>query len=179
MGDDTLNGGANNDTLRGGADNDTLIGAAGNDLVFGDAGNDIFTYTIGDGIDAVDGGAGSDTLNIIGTATANVLDVIFDATSITQFEGGTVTGVEAINANLNAGNDTLTYAGTTAAVTVNLATSSASGFASITSIETVVGGSGNDHADRQCRCRQPARRRRQRHPRWRSRQRRPRRWSRR
>ena len=42
------------------------------------------------------------------------------------------------------GTDTLTYAGTTADVTVNLATGTASGFASIAGIENVTGGSGND-----------------------------------
>jgi serralysin len=49
-----------------------------------------------------------------------------------------------VNTNLLTGVDTLTYAGTTANVTVNLATSTASGFAVITSIENVTGGSGND-----------------------------------
>ena len=143
-GNDTLLGGAGTDTLNGGDGADTLIGGIGNDVLNGGLGNDTFTYTFGDGADTVAGGAGFDTLNIIGTTGNNVLDVIFNGTSITNFEGGTITGVEAINADLLAGTDTLTYAGTTANVTVNLATSSASGFASITGIENVVGGSGND-----------------------------------
>ena len=143
-GDDTLDGGTGNDTLDGGADNDTLIGGAGNDILLGGTGNDTFTYTFGNGADTVDGGGDTDTLNIIGTTGNNTLDVIFDGTSITNFEGGTVTGVEAINADLLDGTDTLTYAGTTADIVVNLATGAASGFASITGIENVTGGSGND-----------------------------------
>ena len=104
----------------------------------------MFTYTIGDGADAVDGGADGDTLNIFGTAAGSTLDVIFDGTLITNFEGGTVTGVETINADTLGGTDRLSYAGTTADVTVNLSTGSASGFASIANIENVTGGSGND-----------------------------------
>ena len=143
-GDDTLLGLGGIDTLIGGLGNDTLIGGAGNDSLSGGAGLDTFTYTIGDGADAVDGGADGDTLNIFGTAAGSTLDVIFDGTLITNFEGGTVTGVEAINADTLGGTDRLSYAGTTADVTVNLSTGSASGFASIANIENVTGGSGND-----------------------------------
>ena len=83
-------------------------------------------------------------MNIIGTNGANTLDVVWNGTSITQFEGGTVTGVEAINANLGGGTDTLSYAASTAGVTVNLLTSTASGLGPITSIENVTGSSLGD-----------------------------------
>jgi Ca2+-binding RTX toxin-like protein len=51
-----------------------------------------------------------------------------------------------VSADLLAGTDTLSYAGTTAAsaVTVNLATGTASGFTTIAGIENVTGGQGND-----------------------------------
>ena len=75
----------------GGGGNDTLIGGAGNDTLSGGAGNDTINYTFGDGADTVDGGAGLDTLNILGTAANNTLNVIFNGTAITNFEGGTVT----------------------------------------------------------------------------------------
>jgi Ca2+-binding RTX toxin-like protein len=58
--------------------------------------------------------------------------------------GGTLAGVEAVTANLGDGIDTLTYAGSTEAVTVDLGAGTASGFASVAAIENVVGGSGND-----------------------------------
>ena len=143
-GNDTLNGEAGNDTLDGGADDDTVRGGAGNDILAGGSGNDIFEYIIGDGADSVNGGSDSDTLNIVGTADANQLDVIFNGTSIIQFELGTVTGVEAMAADLLGGADRLSYAGTTVGVEVNLSGGTASGFSTIAGIENVTGGSGAD-----------------------------------
>src|SRR5262249_38334797 len=63
---------------------------------------------------------------------------------LTTVEGGTVTDVEAVSADLLGGTDTLTYGATTAAVTVDLAASSATGFIKIANIENVTGGVGND-----------------------------------
>ena len=143
-GDDTINAGGGADILIGGLGNDTLIGGTGNDSMSGGAGLDTFTYTFGDGADAVDGGANLDSLNISGTAGANTLDVIFDGLALTNFEGGTVTGVELITADLLAGADRLSYAGTTEGVAVDLAAGTASGFTSIAGIENVTGGSGAD-----------------------------------
>jgi len=65
------------------------------------------------------------------------------------FDGSSVVNVENIFADLLAGVDTLTYdpaggAVTTADVNVNLRNGTASGFASITGIENVVTGSGDD-----------------------------------
>ena len=96
------------------------------------------------GADTVQGGTGADTLNITGTAGHNVLDVVYDGTALTTFEGGTVTQVEAVTANLLDGTDTLSYIGTSAAVTVDLTAGTASGFTTIASIENVVGGTGAD-----------------------------------
>ena len=143
-GNDTLNGEAGNDTLDGGADDDTLRGGAGNDILAGGFGTNIFQYVIGDGADTVNGANGTDTLDIQGTAGTNQLDVIFNGTSIDQFELGTVAGVETIVADLLGGADRLSYAGSTAAVEVNLTAGTASGFASIAGIENATGGSGAD-----------------------------------
>ena len=143
-GNDTINAGANTDTVSGGAGDDTLTGGTGNDILNGGAGLDTFIYNLGDGADTVDGGADTDTLNIIGTALGSTLDVIWNGTLITSFEGGTVAGVETINADMAGGTDRLSYAGTTEGVTVDLTAGNASGFASITNIENVTGGSGAD-----------------------------------
>src|SRR6185503_12359806 len=131
----TGTGNASNNVITGGGGDDTLSGLGGNDTLNG-----------GDNNDTLNGGAGDDTLSIAPAAAASTdeLDVVFNGTSITSVEGGSVTGVEFVNANLNGGNDTLLYTGSTAAVSVNLATGSASGFASIANIENVTGGSGND-----------------------------------
>jgi Ca2+-binding RTX toxin-like protein len=144
-GNDTLNGGAGADVLLGGGGNDNLTGGTGNDVMSGGSGNDTFAYTIGDGTDTVDGGAADvDRLNILGTNVANTLDVLWDGSSITSFEGGTVTGVEQVAVDLLGGTDTLSYAGSTSSVTVNLAAPSASGFVTIAGIENVTGGNAGD-----------------------------------
>ena len=146
--DDLLDGGAGDDLINAGMGNDTLTGSAGNDTLNGEAGNDTFTYTMGTGVDTVNGGSGFDTLNITGTAGNDTLDVIYNGTALTSVEGGAVTGVEAVTTDLLGqpvgGSDALSYAGTTAAVTVNLTAGIASGFGSIANIENVTGGSGND-----------------------------------
>lgn len=154
-GADTLNGGAGNDflfgeagadTLNGDANDDTLNGGAGDDAVNGGAGNDMIQYTIGDGSDTMNGGADNDTLAIVGATGDDVLDVRYNGTRIITVEGGGVTNVEVINANLGGGSDTLNYSTTVAAVAiaVNLTTGVASGMNTLTSIENVTGGAGND-----------------------------------
>jgi Ca2+-binding RTX toxin-like protein len=161
-GNDTIDGGTGNDTINGGAGDDVLIGGAGNDTIIGDVGNDTITggtgtdiidaglgddvikYTIGDGADTVNAGAGNDTLIITGTTGNNTLNVVFNGSVLTGVGGGTLAGVETVKADLLGGTDTLSYGATTAAVTVNLATGAASGFASIAGIENVTGGAGAD-----------------------------------
>lgn len=143
-GANTINGNSGNDIILAGDGNDTIVGGDGDDRLFGEAGNDTFTYAIGNGIDTVDGGTDADVLNITGTGSAQTLDVIYDGTSLTDFEGGTIVNVESVNANLGGGTDTLSYAGTTAPIAADLATGTASGFAAIASIEGVSGGSGAD-----------------------------------
>jgi len=143
-GNDTLSSGGGADTLLGGLGDDTLHGGAGADVVHGDAGNDTITYAMGDGADTVDGGVGTDTLAISGTAGNDTLHVVFDGTSLTGVENGSVTGVEAVTASMLGGTDTVSYAGSTAGVTVDLGTGHASGFTSISGIENVTGGAGAD-----------------------------------
>ena len=143
-GNDILNGGNGTDTLNGGIGADTLNGGNGNDIVNGGAGNDTILFTIGEEIDTVDGGGDTDTLVITGTAAADTLRVVFNGTALTQFQGGAISNVESVTADLLGINDTLNYGITAADVTVNLATGTASGFTSITNIENVTGGSGAD-----------------------------------
>ncbi|MEJ5989219.1 peroxidase family protein [Ramlibacter sp. PS3R-8] len=142
-GDDTLTGDAGGDAIDGGAGNDALTGGAGADQIRGGAGDDTIEYTLGDGADDVDGGADTDRLNIRGTALSDTLSVVLAAGLITQFDGSRVANVESVVADLLGDSDTLSYAGTTEAITVDLA-GTASGFTSITGIENAAGGSGND-----------------------------------
>jgi len=145
-GDDAISTGDLADVLLGGAGNDTLTGGTGNDTVRGGAGNDTINYTVDShGVDSVDGGADTDTLVLTSGSGNQTLTVVFDGVSITGFEGGTVTNVESVTANLGAGaGDVLLYESTSAAVTVNLALGTASGFSSIAGIENVRSDGGAD-----------------------------------
>ena len=153
-GNDTLNGKAGDDTLFGQDESDTLIGNGGNDdltggddddTINGGVGDDTIRYTLGDDEDTVDGGANIDTLVITGTGASETLDVVFNGTALTKFEGGTVVNVESVLADLLAGtNDALDYNGTTVGVTVDLGAGTASGFTQILNIENALGGAGAD-----------------------------------
>jgi Ca2+-binding RTX toxin-like protein len=143
--DTLMSGGSGNDVLIGGNGADTIYGGSGTDTIVGGAGDDIIHYVVGDGADSVDGGADADTLNILGTSGNNVLDVVFNGSVITAVAGGSVVNVETITADLLGGTDTLSFgAATTVGVAIDLGAGTASGFTSITGIENVTGGSGND-----------------------------------
>jgi Ca2+-binding RTX toxin-like protein len=145
-GNDAISSGDLADVLLGGAGNDTLTGGTGNDTVRGGAGNDTINYTVDShGADVVDGGADADTLVLTSGSGDQILNVTFNGTSITAFEGGTLTNVESVTANLGAGSgDVLLYESTPGGVTVNLALGTASGFAAIAGIENVRSNGGAD-----------------------------------
>ena len=130
-GNDSITGAAGTNRLEGGAGNDTLSGGAGIDTLLGQGGNDTFSYTTGDGNDAlVDGGDGIDTLNITGNAAANTLNVVYNGTTITSIAAtvASLINVENVTADLLGGTDVLNYGTTTANVSVNLGAHTASGF---------------------------------------------------
>lgn len=108
--------------LRGGAEDDKLEGGAGHDDIEGGGGNDALTGRGGD--DRLIGGAGDDTLN--GGPGADTID------------GG----------DNDANGDTLSYAGSSAAVRVNLGRNEYSGGDAqgdmVTGIENVIGSSQDD-----------------------------------
>ena len=141
-------GGAGNDTIFGNDNANIISGAGGNDDLSGGAGNDTFNYTVGDGVDIIDGGDDTDTLAVSGTTGDDTIDVTVNGLgAITVIEGMTPTTVESYTvdglANGAAG-DTLSYAGSSSGVTVNLSLGSATGFTSIAGIENVIGGSFDD-----------------------------------
>lgn len=120
----TLNGSTNATVTVGGTAEDTirnienLIGGSGNDQLTGDSLDNVLTGAAGN--DTLKGGAGNDTL--IGGAGADRLD------------GG-------------AGNDFVSYAGSTAAVTVRLWTTGEGGDAQGDTYVDVEGVVGSSHAD--------------------------------
>jgi len=134
--DNTLYGSAAGDTLDGRAGNDTLVGGLGNDSLVGGLGGDTASYaadgsaitvTLRNGLGtsawrgtvnaAVRGTTNSDSLvsieNVIGTAFN---DSITGDDGDNIIEGGA--GTDTLIGGL--GNDTVSYAGASAAVTVNL-----------------------------------------------------------
>src|SRR4029453_370646 len=139
---------ATHENVIGTQGNDNITGGNGVNNLAGLGGDDTFNYVMGGGADVIDGGDGfSDTLNITGaTATSNdILDVVFNGSVLTTFENGSLSNAEGVNAHLGGGTaDTLNYGATASAVTVNLGTSTASGFTAITGIENITGGAGSD-----------------------------------
>ncbi|MGV2099755.1 VCBS domain-containing protein [Rhizobium sp. 21-4511-3d] len=124
----------------------TLTGSAKSDSITGGSGNDIINYVVGSGADTVNGGSGTDKLVVTGTANNDTLSVIVSSDKITQLAGGSISSIEQVTADLGGGtSDTLSYAGTSQAVTIDLSAGTATGFTSIAGIENFVGGnSSND-----------------------------------
>lgn len=128
-GRDTLDGGTANDVIYGGDDDDRLLAGAGADLLSGDLGNDRAygqdgndTLDGGDGDDALTGGAGDDFL--IG---GNGADTLSGRDGDEGQNVDTLVGGSGADTFFGDGHDLISYAGSAAAVTVNLATGAASG----------------------------------------------------
>ncbi|WP_265312952.1 Ig-like domain-containing protein [Sphingomonas lycopersici] len=98
----TTIGSANDDFLIGTTSADTLDGGAGNDVLSGYNGNDILLG--GDGDDVLEGGVGAD-----------------------QFNGGSDSQTAGLVTSTGLRGDTIRYVGSSAAVSINLATRTASG----------------------------------------------------
>ncbi len=129
-GGDSLKGDAGRDALYGGAGDDTMDGGADNDVIFAEAGND--TADGGDGDDVVSDGEGEDVAR--GGAGNDRMRVSLDAADDT-FDGGE-------------GDDTLDLSEASQEVSVDLARGTAEGSEigtdSISGMERVIGGAGND-----------------------------------
>lgn len=170
-GNDFLSGGAESDRLEGGNGNDRLDGGTGADELRGDAGLDIADYSGSDtGVqvylttgEGVGGHAEGDILygieNLTGTGFAdtfvgNFLDnVLRGGASDDSLDGGDGNdriegGADADDMDGGDGIDTLIYRQSTAGVTVNLATGTASGGDAegdtFANFENLRGGSGDD-----------------------------------
>ncbi|MCW0979952.1 hypothetical protein OK142_03955 [Agrobacterium sp. BT-220-3] len=143
-GNNHLEGYAGNDILDGKDGDDTLIGGAGGDVLNGGGGFDTVSYaTAGMGIvinfhsGAFTGDAAGDTFNSIESFVGSKFDDTFYSTSAgDNFDGGN-------------GTDTVNYANSLSAITINLLTGvNLGGDASrdvLTSIERIVGSAFADH----------------------------------
>jgi Ca2+-binding RTX toxin-like protein len=116
VGDDNFSGNAGNDTFHGGSGRDNGYGGVGDDILTGDAGGDYLSGDEGD--DILYGNSGRDTL--YGNAG---IDTIYGGEGDDYIEGGA--GADTLGGS--AGIDVLTHYSSTAGVTVNLASGTASG----------------------------------------------------
>ena len=127
-GNDQVFSGVGNDTVYGGTGNDSLYGGSGNDTLIGDAGNDILA-----------GGAGNDSLS--GGADADVF-VVVNNEGVDNIAGG--------EAGIGTDSDTLSFAGSSVGVTVNVTAAEAgdytagTGTGTFSQIEIVTGSAQND-----------------------------------
>ncbi len=115
-GSDTIFGDTNINVIVGGGGADVITGGAGDDQINGNGGNDRFIATILDGNDSYDGGNGTDTLDL-----------------------SDITG--SVNVNLGA---SLNLGGSIGTIGSNRAIGTQIGTDTLSSIENVIGGTGND-----------------------------------
>ena len=157
-GDDILIGGLGDDVLRGMGGDDILEGGLDNDIMDGGSGEDTATYENATGAATVDlsvttsqfvGNDGYDTLtnieNLIGSAFA---DMLTGDSGDNVIEGGASGDTLDGGAN-DAGGDTLSYAGSSAGVTVNIDNNTVSGGDAagdtISNFENVIGSAFKDN----------------------------------
>lgn len=146
--DNDISGGGGNDQIFGFGGNDVLSGEDGDDLIVGEggddtinagAGNDTIRYTLGHGIDTTDGGDGADTLVLIARPTDDVLGIFWNGTVYTSFKGGTLANIEQVSVDMGNGVDLLRFGGSTAGVTVNIASATGSGLVGLVGVEDLGG----------------------------------------
>jgi Ca2+-binding RTX toxin-like protein len=142
-GNDTLLGKGGADFLFGGSDDDTLIGGDGNDQMFGESGNDRFIWNPGDDTDLIEGGDGTDTVEVNGgngaeifTVTPNGTRVHFDRLDPAPFSLDIGTS-EKLVLNMNGGDDTFSATGNVAAL-MSVTVDGGAGN------DTILGSNGND-----------------------------------
>jgi Ca2+-binding RTX toxin-like protein len=113
-GADIIFAGTGNDTILAGAGDDTVYGDAGDDLIFGHEGRDVINAgdgndtifaSIGDGDDAIHGGAGTDTLNLEALTQGVTVDLVSGQAFGAQSGNDTLSGIE--NVIGGGGNDTI------------------------------------------------------------------------
>ena len=117
-GNDRLSGHGGNDHLDGGAGDDTIIGGAGSDSMYGGSGDDNLYADLADLAKTLDGGTGTDSLNLADSGTV-ILDNVHDMESVRLALGNDTLNLSEnallqntdITIDGGAGTDTLNYSG--------------------------------------------------------------------
>ncbi|WP_088182258.1 M10 family metallopeptidase [Sphingobium sp. Z007] len=142
-GNDTLKGGIGLDIIHGNGGNDVIQGGFGIDTVYGDAGDDVFQVLQGEFGDNVNGGSGSDRLDLSNYTTTYgaTVDLAAGSWNFSPSFGGpyTITGVENVDGTQLA--DTLTGNGVNNVLNGNDGNDVINGEAGN---DTINGGNGND-----------------------------------
>ena len=156
-GNDTLLGQGGTDFLFGGTENDILTGGDADDQVFGESNNDRMIWNPGDDTDLNEGGAGDDTVQVVGgggaevfTTTANGTRVRFDRLDPAPFAIDIGTS-ENLVLNANGGNDSFSATGNLAAL-IKITVDGGAGNDTIlgsNGVDLLLGGVGNDFVDGQ------------------------------
>ncbi|HYE21335.1 MAG TPA: calcium-binding protein, partial [Tepidisphaeraceae bacterium] len=156
-GNDVLLGKGGFDFLFGGTENDTLTGGDADDQVFGESGDDRMVWNAGDDTDLNEGGAGIDTVEVIGgggteqfAATANGTRVRFDRINPAPFSIDIGTS-EKLVLNMNGGEDSFSATGNLAAL-IQISVDGGLGNDTIlgsNGADLLIGGAGNDFVDGQ------------------------------
>lgn len=133
-GNDTISGNSGNDTVFGDGGDDRVIGGTGNDQLFGGADNDHLSGGSGD--DIIDGGVGNDQL--FGGSGS---DLLWASSGNDSFNGGG--GFDTVDFSRLAGRLEIDLS-THVARVVDPATNTVVSSNTITSVERVVGTSGDD-----------------------------------
>lgn len=158
-GDDTLDGGGGDDVIYGGTGADTLHGGTGsNTLRFNDLATAVNVVMTGAGEGTADDGTSTDTFD--GFGTFYLTDLSAQGDTFTESTGAdivyglsgddtfTVVAGDSADDTFNGGNgtDTVDYSSASNPVTVSLAAGTATGNGNdtLTSIENVIGTSGDD-----------------------------------
>lgn len=160
-GNDVIRAGAGNDTVKGGSGNDLIDGGAGSDRIDGGSGHDTLSYATASSV-TVDmtggmakvGASDVDTITnverIVGSAGH---DRFIAGSAAIDFDGAAghdhfTAGAGANRIDGGSGSDTVSYAASTGAVAVNLATGLASGGHAqgdrLSAIESLTGSNGGD-----------------------------------
>lgn len=92
---DALHGGGGNDYLYGDEGNDRLYGGAGSDTLNGGNGNDLLSGGFGRNSDVFDGGAGSDTLVLLGARSEYQIDIVNGLYQISHIGGTRGDGIDS------------------------------------------------------------------------------------
>jgi Ca2+-binding RTX toxin-like protein len=72
---DVIYAGGGSDIIYAGGGSDIVAGGGGNDIVNLGAGDDLFIWNPGEGSDTVDGGTGVDTLEVVGSAASELVEI--------------------------------------------------------------------------------------------------------